>query len=89
METPYHVSLTPEQLAAISAGGGFAECEDPTTHVQYQLIRVESPTISDEYIRQKVEEAYAGNVECDVAPLDMTKTKTELQRRLAAKQNQR
>ena len=81
METPYQLPLTPEQVAAISDGGGFADCEDPTTHVQYQLIQVEAPSIDDNYVRQKIEEAYAEN---DVAPLDMSAVRAELKRRLAS-----
>jgi hypothetical protein len=57
MEPTYQASLTPEQLAAIAAGGGFARCEDPNTHVHYQLLKFEPPTLEDEYIRQKLEEA--------------------------------
>lgn len=83
METTHQASLTPEQVAAILAGGGFALCEDPTTHVQYQLIQVEPMTIDDEYIRAKIEEAYA-DPEGD-RPLDMATIKAELNRRLAAK----
>src|SRR3954447_26002508 len=57
MEPTHQVSLTPEQLAAISAGGGFAHCEDPATHVHYHLIQYELPTVDDDYIRSKLAEA--------------------------------
>ena len=80
MQPHYQLSLTPEQIAAISASGGFANCEDPTTHVQYQLIQVEVPSIDDNYVRQKIEEAYTEN---DVAPLDMSVIRAKLKRRLA------
>ena len=81
METTYQASLTPEQLAAIHAGGGFARCEDPRTHLHYQLIQLVPSTIDDEYIREKAEEAYADPAGC--GPLDMTAIKAELNRRLA------
>lgn len=82
METPYQAPLTSEQLAAISASGGFAQCEDPKTHVMYHLIKLESPSIDDEYFRQKIEEAYGDAAENGIAPLDMAAIKAELHRRL-------
>ena len=82
MEPTHQVSLTPEQIAAIHAGGGFAFCEDPSTHVHYQLIQVEPATIDDDYIRAKVEEAYSDRA--GIQPLDMAATKAELTRRLSA-----
>jgi hypothetical protein len=85
VETTHQAPLTPEQLAAISAGGGFAQCEDPTTHVHYQLIQCEPQRIDEEYIRRKIEEAYADSA--GSGPLDMAAIKAELQRRLAAKSN--
>lgn len=85
MNTPRHVPLTPEQLAAVSAGSGFAECEDPTTHTQYHLIKVETPTLSDDYLRQKVQEAYADG-EATIAPLDMKSIKAQLANRRDSKQ---
>lgn len=87
METPYPAPLTPEQIAAIHAGGGFASCEDPTTRVHYHLIQVEpAATVDDDYIREKIEEAYADAAESGFEPLDMDAIKAELNRRLAAKQ---
>jgi hypothetical protein len=49
--------------------------------VQYQLIQVEPATIDDEYIRAKVEEAYADRA--GIQPLDMAAIKAELNRRLS------
>lgn len=86
METTHQAPLTPEQLDAINAGGGFAQCEDPTTHVRYQLIQCEQPTIDDDYIREKIEEAYADPAGFE--PLDMAAIKAELRRRLAANTGQ-
>lgn len=57
MEPSFQASLTPEQIAAIQAGGGFARCEDPSTHVHYQLTQFEPPTLDDDYIREKLAEA--------------------------------
>ena len=83
MEPIFQASLTPEQLSAINARGGFARCEDPATHVQYQLIQVEPTAIDDDYIREKVKEAYT---DADgFQPLDMAAIKAEQQSRISAK----
>ena len=84
MEPAQIAPLTPEQLAAITAGGGFARCEDPTTNLQYQLIQVEPITLDDDYFRAKIEESYADPTPPE--PLDMAEMKAELHRRLAANQ---
>jgi hypothetical protein len=84
MENTYQAALTPEQLAAITAGGGFARCEDPTTHVQYQLVQLKPSTLGDNYFKEKIEEAYAEAGEQGFQPLDMVAVKAELKRRLAA-----
>jgi hypothetical protein len=83
MDSAYQAPLTPEQLAAINAGGGFAKCEDPVTHVQYQLIKLKPGVVDDDYIREKIEEAYADPA--GFQPLDMSSIKAELNRRLAMK----
>src|SRR3954464_12433039 len=83
MEPTYQASLTPQQLAAITAGGGFAKCEDPNTHVRYELVQVEPSPVTDEYIREKIEEAYADPA--GIAQLDMAAIKAELGRRVAAR----
>jgi hypothetical protein len=85
METTYQAPLSTEQLAAIAASDGFARCEDPTTHVQYHLIRLEPATIGDDYVREKLAEADADIAQNGFQPLDMAAIKAELNRRLAAK----
>ncbi len=60
METVDQAALTPDQLAALIAGGGYARCEDPKTHIVYHLIQQPEPsTIDDDYVREKLAEAYA------------------------------
>jgi hypothetical protein len=83
MDFSLQVPLTPEQLAAVHAGGGIARVEDPVTHRVYYLIEQSTPpTLDDEYFREKVDEAYAdGSVE----PLDMAAVKAEFHRRQNAK----
>jgi hypothetical protein len=87
METTYQAALTPEQVAAISAAGGSARCEDPTTHVQYQLVQLAPTRVDDHYFKEKIEEAYADAGEQGFQPLDMGALKAELSRRLATKAN--
>ena len=84
MDASFQTPLTPEQLAAVHAGGGFAQVEDPTTHRVYFLIeQAEPPVLDDDYVREKIDEAYAdGGLE----PLDMKALKAEFQRRQSAKE---
>jgi hypothetical protein len=90
METPYPAPLTPEQLAAIHAGGGFARCEDPTTRVHYQLIQVDpAAAIDDDYIREKLAEAQADVDRGNVAEWDPEEIKREGRKLLTKKQARR
>lgn len=75
-------------MAAIHAGGGIARMEDPQTNRVYLLIEQPStpPTLDDEYVRQKIEEAYA---EGEFVPLDMAAIKAEFHRRQAMKSTSR
>jgi hypothetical protein len=85
MEPTHLAPLSPEQIAAIDAGNGIAWCEDPTTHVQYQLIKCDQPPIGDEYVREKIAEGDADAAKNGFVPLDMARIKRELQRRLEGK----
>jgi signal transduction protein with GAF and PtsI domain len=87
MDTPYQAPLTPEQIAAINAGDGFALCEDPATHVQYQLIRNEEITLDDDYFREKLAEAQADVDRGEVAEWNVDEIKRELAERLSKKQS--
>ena len=87
MDASFQTPLTLEQLAAVQAGGGFARVEDPTTHRVYFLIeQAGPPTIDDQYVREKIGEAYADGI---VEPLDMTAVKAEFHRRQALKNSPR
>lgn len=83
MEPAHLAPLTPEQLAAMTAGGGFARCEDPSTHLQYQLIQVETTTIDDEYILARLAEAQEDVDQGRVADWDVDEIKREVYERLA------
>jgi hypothetical protein len=88
METPQFLPLTPEQIAAVQAGGGFACCEDPATHTVYHLIQQdEPPTLDDDYFREKLAEADADIAKNGLQPLNMEAIKAEFERRLLARQN--
>jgi hypothetical protein len=79
MDSPTQLPLTPEQLAAVQAGGGFACVEDPTTHRIFFLIEKSEPiTIGDDYVREMINEAYADGGD---GPLDMAAIKAEFFRR--------
>jgi hypothetical protein len=87
MESTHQAALTPEQIAAINAGGGFAHCEDPTSHVHYHLIQYEPPTHDDDdYIREKLAEAQADIDRGDVAEWNLAEIKRDLHEHLAKKQ---
>lgn len=86
METTFQAPLTLEQLSAIAAGGGYARCEDPQRHVVYHLYEQgPAPTIDDDYVREKLAEAYADIEQNGLKPLDMEAVKEEFRRRLALK----
>jgi hypothetical protein len=90
MDSVHQAALTPDQLAAVKAGGGYARCEDPQTHVVYHLIQQsESPTIDDDYVREKLAEAYADIQNGRFAPWNVDEIKQELQKRLAAESSSR
>ena len=89
MDTPHQVSLTPEQLAAVDAGGGFAQFVDPASHFVYYLIKQsDPPTIDDEYVREKLAEAEDDIRQGNFGPWDVEELKRELGERLAARQAQ-
>jgi hypothetical protein len=47
--------LTPEQIAALTAGNGFAHVEDPETHRKYLVVdQGAAPTLAEEYVKKKV-----------------------------------
>lgn len=87
MEPAQIAPLTPEQLAAITAGGGFARCEDPTTRVQYQLIQIETTSIDDDYVRAMLTEAQADVDRGDCEEWNMDEIKREVYERLADRQS--
>ena len=85
MSTMGHVPITPEQLAAVAAGNGFAHVEDPTTRRVYLLVEQgEAPTLSDEYFRAKIAEGIAESDRGECQSWNVEELKSELRRRLSA-----
>ncbi len=84
MEISSQTPLTPEQIAAVNAGGGYARCEDPATHEVYHLIRQGNQSlIDDDYIREKLAEAQADIEQGKFAEWNVEEIKQELRQRFA------
>ena len=85
-----HVSITPEQLAAVSAGNGFAHVEDPATHRVYLLVEQgKAPTLSDDYFREKIAVGIAERDRRECQPWDVEQLKADLRRRHTASSAER
>jgi len=86
MEPATQAPLTPEQFSALTAGGGYALCEDPGTQMVYHLVgQAISPTIDDDYVREKLAEAQVDIERNGLKPWDVEEIKEKLRRRLALK----
>jgi hypothetical protein len=87
MDTPCQASLTPEQLAAINAGGGFAQFVDPSSRAVYFLIQqANPPLLDDDYFQEKLAEAEVDIQQGNYSEWNLDELKRELLERLAAKQ---
>lgn len=87
MDTMPQISLTPEQIAALTSSGGFVQCQDPATHVHYQLIQYEPPVLDEDYIREGLAHAALDVEEGRVADWDPEEIKRECRRILAQKKH--
>ena len=67
----------------MNANGGFANCEDPVTHMRYHIVQYETPTIDDDYMRQKLGEAQADIEEGRFADWNVSEIKRELFNRIS------
>lgn len=77
-------SLTPEQIAAVAAGDGFAYWEDPKTHRMYLIVDESvAPAFRDEYVRVKIAEADAEFARGEGEPWNLEAMKTQLRDRYA------
>jgi hypothetical protein len=86
VDSLFQTPLTPEQLSAVAAGGGRARLRDPNTQRIYVLAEQCEEPVNDEYVRQKIDEAYEDAKRSGgFQPLDFDGLKAELNRRLEAK----
>lgn len=77
------LSLTPEQIAAVTAGGGLAEAIDPATEGRYLLVqRCEAPPLEDDYFREKTAAAIASLARGEGRVWDVDDLKAKLAERL-------
>jgi hypothetical protein len=87
MDLPSPAPLTPEQLAAVNSGDGYARFIDPSTCVVYHLIAQTEPvTVDDEHVREKLAEAQADVDRGDVAEWNAAEIKQELRDRTDLRQ---
>jgi hypothetical protein len=90
MSAAGHVPITPEQLAAVAAGNGFAHIEDPATHRVYLLVEQgKAPALSDDYFREKIAAGMAERDRGECQPWDVEHLKADLRRRHAARSAER
>lgn len=89
MDTVGPIHVTPEQVAAITAGNGFAHAEDPATHRVYLLVEQgQAPTLSDEYFRQQIAAGLAEADGGECQPWDVEAIKADLRLRHANRSSQ-
>jgi len=81
--------LTPEQLAAVQEGAGFARLQDPVTGKVFVVIEQVAPTIDEAYVQSKIDEAQASIDRGETADWDVDEIKTELYQRLAKRKDER
>jgi hypothetical protein len=85
-----HVPITPEQLAAVSAGNGFAHIEDPASHRVFLLVEQGSaPTLSDDYFRERIAAGIAERDRGECQVWDVEQLKADLLQRHAARPAER
>ena len=81
MHTDRQAALTPEQLAALAEGDGYACVQDPQTGHFYVLIEQQQPTNDDDYVREKLEESRASFAAGKGVPWDIDQIKAEVRKR--------
>jgi hypothetical protein len=82
MNSPSPNPLTAEQIAALEAGGGVMFGEDPATHRMYLLIEQVEPTVGDDYVRAKLDEAQASIDRGEAVDWSVDEITAEVRRRL-------
>jgi len=87
MDAPRPVPLSPEQIAAVREGDGYAHLVDPNTQQVYFLTEPFVPTIDESYVREKLEEAQASLDRGEVSDWDVEEIKAEVRQQLAHKKS--
>ncbi len=85
MDIPRQAPLSAEQLAAVREGGGYAHLVDPNTHQVYFLTEPIAPTIDDDYVRAKLDEAQTSIDLGEVSEWNVEEIKAEVRQRLSKK----
>ena len=83
MNEPLPVPLSPEQLAAVQAGDGYAHLVDPNTQQIYLLAESAVPTVDEDYVCEKLDEAQASVDRGDIADWSLNEMKNEVRQRIA------
>ncbi len=79
-------SLSPEQIAAVAAGDGFAYWEDPETHRLYLIVdKGVAPAPTEEYFRAKIAVGITESERGESRPWDSEMMKRELRVRFKSK----
>ena len=81
METSGFYPLTPEQMSALEAGSGVMHGQDPVTRRKYLLIEQIEPTISEQYVREKLQQGLADINAGEVSDWDVEQFKSQLLKR--------
>jgi len=80
-DTP-DLTLTPDQVAAVTAADGFAHATDPVTKRTYLVVdQGVAPTFEDEYLRSMIQEGLDQLDRGESRPWDANELKEELRRR--------
>jgi hypothetical protein len=82
MESPSLNPLTDAQIAALEAVGGVGLGEHFVTHRTYLLIEQIEPTVDDDYVREKLDEAQASIDRGEAGDWDVHEIKAEVRRRM-------
>lgn len=85
MHTDRQAALTPEQLAALAEGDGYACVQDPQTGNFYVLIEQHEPTLDDDYVREKLKESQASIDRGEVFEWNVEDVKAKVRKRLSDK----
>lgn len=83
MEASPLIPMTPEQIAALEAGGSIVRAQDPKTNRHYLLIEQIEPTLDEQYVREKLAEGLASIEAGEVSDWDVDEFKDQLRQRHA------